>query len=163
MGDTMKHISLSTISRDLGVCLLTGEACAFSQRVLCDVNEKGAALVKEWLGLPADTKLTDNWNQWVDDKPSVGSIMLDRGAFPALLRFAALRDGWQYVYGREDGDHYTLFNDSDIQGPYQDLARIVAGEAMSLIYPEGRLWRNPRPRGDVVGTRNVHAFSGRSV
>lgn len=89
-----KHLTFSNL-HTIGINPLTGEACAFSMRILCDVNDKGAELVKDFLGLPVGTKLADAWNREVNCYPAIGSIMVERGLFPSLARFALFRSGFQ--------------------------------------------------------------------
>jgi hypothetical protein len=156
----LQHVSFSTLAQTLGVNPLTGEACALSMRILCDVNEQGAALLREYFGLPTDCKLSDPWNSKVGNAPAVASFMIDRKAFPALVHFALLRAGCQYVYGRDDEIDSTGFSDSDLE-EYPDLADYISGTAKRAGFDKGaRLYRN-WCAGPAVGTRNVHAASSR--
>lgn len=79
--------------RLLGVNSLTGEACAYSQRTLVDLNEDGLELVIAFLGLPYDTKFMPNTNGHVAGKPAVASMMLAYGMMYPLARFALARMG----------------------------------------------------------------------
>lgn len=156
----MKSISYSNLS-DIGINPLTGEACAYSMRVLCDLNEDGVALVAAFLGLPAFPKpaFAENWNSTVGYKPAVGSVMLTRTALPEIIRFALLQRGYKYVVGRDGDMNHTGFNDSDTEkNPAMSLYR----DRTSCFF-EGenplRLWVNPSAGSD----RNTHAFTGRTV
>lgn len=102
----------------LGVRHLTGEACAFSQRALVDLNEDGLELVIAFLGLPFDTKFNDRCNSMVGGKPAVASMMLAHGMMYPLARFALARMGAVAIaekgaYGitgifdRDTAAHYT--------------------------------------------------------
>jgi hypothetical protein len=159
----MISVTFSTMPDHIGVNPLTGEACALAMRILCDVSEEGAALVREYLGLPADCALSPAWNSTVGDKPAVASVMIERGAFPALVHFALMRSGCQYVYGRDDSADSSGFCDADLND-YPDLREYIDGTAQRAGFDQGaRLYRNPRSSGPVVGTRHVHAFSGRAA
>lgn len=159
----MKNLSFSTIN-DIGINPLTGEACAYSMRTLCDLSQEGANLVADYLGIltypgPVFTK---NWNSMVGHSMAVGSVMLEHTAFGPLMRFALFRKGFEYVYensGDWIGGDLIGLNDSDIEG------RPIL--SMYVETPEkfgGKIHRNPafnssQPR---EGSRNVHAFTGRA-
>ena len=162
----MKHLTFSNLS-DIGINPLTGEACAYSQRTLCDLNEDGCVLLADWLGLKYDSSklhsdasaFAENWNTTVGHKPAVASVMLDRTVFPALMRFALLRKGYQYVLGAENCTNYSAFNDSDLN-QYPGLQHYLDGtncDQGNLLY------RNPRRTQPGVGSRNEHAFTGRVI
>lgn len=159
----MITVTFSTMPDHLGINPLTGEACALSMRILCDMNAEGAALMREYLGLPFDCALSPAWNSTVNGKPSVASVMIERSAFPALVHFALLRKGFRYVYGRDDAVESSGFNDSDLSH-YPDLRGYIDGTAQRAGFDQGaRVYRNPRSAAPSVGTRNVHAFSGRAA
>lgn len=133
----------------LGINPLTGEACAYSQRILCDVNEEGRELLREYLGLPS-LELAPAMNGTVDGWPAVGCFMLSRGSIQDLARFGMFYKGALANITFTDGTLYGLFD--------QDLVDRYAG-ALS----NGTLERNPvatscAPR---VGSRNVHQMTGR--
>jgi hypothetical protein len=56
--------------RKYGINILTGEACAYSTRILCDVTHEGKMLVLRTLGL-LDATICDNYNSG-----AIGSMML---------------------------------------------------------------------------------------
>lgn len=159
----MKTFNSDSGLRRLGIEFLTGEACAFNMRLLCDLNESGCDLLRDYYGLPYDAKFAPPMNSRVNDQPSVASTMIERNAFPALIRFALFRQGYQYVYGDPEGLDYTAFTDKDVEDPKQPyLKMILAGEASWL--PEAKLFRNPKsPSQPSVGSRNVHQFTGRTL
>jgi hypothetical protein len=137
--------------RQFGINILTGERCAYGMRLLCDVNEDGAALMKEYLGV---TGFQPNWNSTVDDKPAVGSVMLDRDSLPRLAQFAMFRAGALAVF--VDCGSITPITEPDRLEAYVQLVQCERFESATLI-------RNPALNSNQphVGSRNVHAFSGR--
>ncbi len=156
----MKNLTFATLPT-LGINPLTGEACALAMRVLCDLNEDGAALLREYLGLPSTAKLADNWNSTVNDKPAVASIMLERHAFASLMRFALLRDGWPYVAGNDADNAFLAFGADDLAGN-PALQMYVNGDCNVMAHM--RLYRNPNATfGPVQGTRCVHQMTGRAL
>ncbi len=48
--------------RRYGINSLTGEACPYSQRVLCDLTPRGKKIVFDLLGIPPTIPLSENWN-----------------------------------------------------------------------------------------------------
>lgn len=159
----MLTITYSTMPEHLGINPLTGEACALSMRILCDVNADGAALMREYLGLPLDCALSPAWNSTVGGKPAVASVMIERRAFPALVHFALMRAGWQYIYGHDDSADASGFDDSDLID-YPALRIHIDGTAERAGFDQGaRVYRNPCGTAPAVGTRNVHAFTGRAA
>ena len=159
----MKSISFSTLPEKLGINPLTGEACAYGMRVLCDLNEDGTALVAAFLGMPG-ALFPGNWNSMVGTKPALGSVMLTRGVFPSLVRFALFREGFQYVLQGEGNTDATGFNDRDLR-EYPALSMYLDGSSTMLKQNGGhaQLYRNPRNPAASVGDRNVHQFSGRTT
>lgn len=75
-----------TCLRDLepyGIFPLTGEACALSMRILCDLSHVGRRIVRECLGLPIPiipaapgVQLAEPWNSSTRGVQHVASIML---------------------------------------------------------------------------------------
>jgi hypothetical protein len=153
-------VTHSTLPKHLGINPLTGEACALSMRILCDLNEDGASLIRDYLSLPEDCPLSPAWNGTVGDKPAIASVTIERGMFPALVHFALFRAGCQYVYGRDDSADSSGFSDSDLT-EYPALAGYIDGSSRAGFDMGFRLYRNPRHAGPSVGTRTVHAFTGR--
>ncbi len=75
-----------------GIEFLTGESCAIGMRGLYDLTKQGETIVKEFLGLNAETKLANNWNSGSSSDPHVSSVMLTHsmalwlGAYCLLTR-----------------------------------------------------------------------------
>lgn len=138
--------------RPFGINMLTGESCAFSMRLLCDVSEEGRVLLGEWLGMP-DIHLAAPWNSRVGDAPSVGSIMLDRSALHSLGRFILAREGVLAI---------AEYADQSLVG-ITTSERLSQYEALSSDFDSVKLWRNACSSAPVVGSRNVHALTGRAA
>jgi hypothetical protein len=145
---------------DFGINILTGERCAFSMRLLCDMNADGVALVQDFLGLPVMSSFEKNWNSFVNGQEAVASIMLTREMIPGLIRFAIFRKGYRYMFGDPEGWNYTAYNDVDLEGNH---ALQMAHDGELKFIPNGRRWTNPKPlsKAPSVGTCNIHAFTGR--
>jgi hypothetical protein len=135
-----------------GINALTGEACAYGRRLLCDVNEDGAALMLDYLGV---TMLSKNWNSTVAGKPAVASVMLHRDSCLQIAEFALTRAGAIAILYRNDGTMSGLFT-QELVNSYQRMMADNAPEGWKLL----TLIRSNAPQ---EGSRNVHQFSGRSV
>lgn len=70
-----------------GINFLTAESCAYSLRLLLDLNEDGVKIVSRWLGGNVNFRDGSNWNPRVGDKPAVASILLSREAIDNLITF----------------------------------------------------------------------------
>lgn len=148
----------------LGINPLTGESCAYAMRILCDLNEYGLILVREFLGLPPDCPFEKNWNSTVGKEPALASVMLTHGVLPDLVRYALYREGHQYVIASREEVFGVGFSEADFD-EHPGLRHYLDPERRYLGRPDAQLWRNPgatstHPR---VGGRNVHAFTGRST
>lgn len=144
-----------------GINCLTGEACAYSMRLLCDLNEDGIELLCNFFGMSYVEGITrpfsKNWNSQVNNKPAVSSVMLPRGVFEELCRFALFsRDHCDYVVENLGGAGYVGYTEAYLKSVSH------TAESMSRIY-QGRMWRNPKNPANSVGDRNVHAFTGRTT
>jgi hypothetical protein len=153
----MKHVNAIGDLVQYGINPLTGEACTYSMRILCDLSAEGAALVANYFGLPHCEGMVifnKNWNSMVGDKPAVASVMLARDCFATLARFAMFNvDQCEYVVVSKAGD-ITGFSHTDDYGPkYLELVQ----NSPDGIYT---LYRNYN-KGSTTG-RNQHAFTGRT-
>lgn len=131
-----------------GITVLTGEACAYSQRLLCDVNEDGLSLLAEFLGIP-DLKLAAPMNSRVNGLPAVGSLMLAPGMWKDLAKFAFFHSralGWVEVGGELTGIYSQELFDSYVQHDYP----VHRNYALTSSHPS-------------VGSRNVHQMTGRVI
>lgn len=130
-----------------GIEPLTGEACAYGVRMLCDVNEDGLALLADYWGIPSLT-LAGPMNSQVNGKPSVGSIMLSRDAWRSLTRFVAARSGALAVVHAAKMSSMVAVYDEELLSRYAELTGVTVE----------RLYSAPGP---AIGSRMVHQFTGR--
>ncbi len=151
------HINGWSDLKKYGINPLTGEACALSMRTLCDLSEKGADLMCNFLGLqyrnPATTVFAQNWNSMVGEDPAVASTMLPRGLFPDLCKFAIFTvSRAKYALNSPDGAWHGYDADfvSDLGYSEEELFKRIPGE----------WYRNPL--APDAGSRNVHQFTGRT-
>ena len=132
-----------------GIDALTGEACAFNMRILCDVNEEGRALLADFFGIEK-TAFRPAWNRFVDGKDAVGSIMLTPNIVPELARFAFFRRGYKAVVVFANGTIHAIYSDQDLLQEHQASgSTVVLNPAIHSTQPH-------------VGSRNVHAMTGRT-
>lgn len=132
-----------------GITVLTGEACAYSQRLLCDVNDDGLALLSEFWGIPG-LKLAPPMNTRVNGLPAVGSVMLAPDAWKDLARFAFFHSralGWvESGSGELTGIYSKELLDRYVEHDYP----VHRNYALTSDHPH-------------VGSRNVHQMTGRVV
>jgi hypothetical protein len=83
----MKQISNWEHLKEHGIICLTGEACVFGLRVLCDVTEQGKKLLETLFS--AKLALNLEWNA---SSEGAGSIMLPYDTFTSIATWALLRD-----------------------------------------------------------------------
>ena len=102
VGTTYSQNDRREVLRELGIELLTGEACAYSMRLLCDLNEDGMMLINKAFGTffmvsPAQPEkkryevyvngMMRKHNSQVNGKSSVASIMLSHVMIDELVKF----------------------------------------------------------------------------
>ena len=142
--------------KQFGINSLTGEACKYSMRLLCDLNEDGVDLVRDMFGMPIvlnpQVQFSANWNSMVGDKPSVTSIMLPRTMFDTLALFALFRARVTFAAKQKDGS-WVGYSAEDVVHYKLDRQRLEElGYAVHV---------NPTPA--ETGSRNTHAFTGRTL
>lgn len=145
-----------------GIHPLTGEACAYSRRILCDLSQEGVILMTAYLGLSCTVEAARafpaNRNAYVGVQPAVAGVMVARAAFPDLMIFTLLHVGqYDYVLETPDGG-FTGFNDGD------RYAQHYLKDSTNGTLPNGyRLHHNCAKRSTQphIGDRNIHAMSGR--
>lgn len=132
-----------------GIFLLTGEACKLSARILCDVNENGARIIRDVFGLPHDSYLRANWNY---SKGAVGSVMIPHVMLPMLAAYCLIDDGALWVVSPKTGGAYGFWpGEKDM---FLETARIYE-PVMDRVYQV----MTDQPG---AGLRNEHAMSGRT-
>lgn len=156
----MKILSNNSDLVEYGINPLTGEACRYSMRVLCDLSEKGCALVAAFMGmhydpaLPPGQMFNANWNTKVCDDTAVASVMLTRGALNDLCMFALLyKENCDIVIRMASGSLHGYHK----QDGYYDRVVSYAQEhadTCTVTYNH-----NSAPG---AGDRNTHAFTGRT-
>lgn len=70
-----------------GINFLTAESCAYSLRLLLDLNEDGVRIISRWLGGNLNFTKGSNWNPRVNNKPALASILLSRQSIDSLIAF----------------------------------------------------------------------------
>ena len=144
----MKHIEFQDLRR-YGINTLTGEACPYSMRVLCDLTEQGRHIVLDMLGCDLGP-LPRNWNSGSDF-----SIMIPRCVLHEdLLVWCLLSTCCDEVMISRDGIKGREPCDSD-----EEWSAYVA--FVREQFADSRLVS--RIGGPSRGTRMTHAMSGRSV
>ena len=172
----MKTISRLSDLEDYGFNPLTGEACNLSMRMLVDLTEQGCKLFCECYGLPrVDKQFNENWNPGPvsvhlamdPELVSVASVMLPHDAWKSLGVSALLSGAHHTVLCLEDGALVGLKEGESYRGgDGDDLGTYTAEGGTEMPWPScyGKVVRiyghSSHPR---VGTRNVHAMSGRVV
>ena len=134
-----------------GINALTGEACPFSLRMLCDLSEEGKVLIEEIFGMECNRA---NMNSKVGNKDAIASVMIPHSAFVEIKKYILWRIGSQYIV--------TSSNDWNMQG-YKDFTEDEKEYYFSDDNDGHKVYMNPRVKGQpAVGGMNVHAFTGRT-
>lgn len=152
--NTLKPVLTMRDLTQFGINALTGEACAYSMRTLCDVSDDGRALLQEYFGV-GELNLAPNWNTMAGDEHAIGSIMLASDSLKALARFAFFRAGALAVVAYSSSIVGVFEQDRLEQ--YQDLSVGAAGDNVH-IYRNPAAYPGQQP---VVGSRNMHSATGR--
>jgi len=179
-GTTYTRNDRREILRELGIEILTGEACAYSMRLLCDLNEDGVKLINNTFGMQIRIQhdpLREDYaigmmrrhNSKVNGKFSVASIMLSHTMIDELVLFGLvdkhLSKGEVFVHAtpKEDLQSYTypvMWGGTDEEYRTEWLGE-NDGDDFRHRYWEWRLYRiyEAQPRR---GSMNVHAMTGRA-
>lgn len=155
--DPMKSIQSWDDLRSYGIDLLTGEACGYAMRYLCDVTAAGAALLGRFFGGHVAIKEGSNWNRGSVEDPHVGSIMLTQGVFSDLAAFVLLETTRDTAIVSRDGGAVELSAEYFERYRKLDAERPEGSTFEPLIR---RVWRRPTER---TVERNEHAMSGRVI
>jgi hypothetical protein len=156
----MKYINSWNDLQHFGINALTGEACRYSQRVLCDLNATGKLLMEEYLGLPKNTIFAANWNSTVNGFPAIASIMLHRRTFSALCEFITYHVCKAYGYfDLQDEGRFIIAETSEEHEAYRELLKFYEGKIKVGMSP--LMWAADNQ--PTEGSRNIHAFTGRAL
>lgn len=133
--------------KQYGINCLTGEACGISARALCDLTKDGAALVREFFGLPYNSTFQESWNTG-----SEFSCFLPWSVLPDLAAFALItRDNLGMAVQTRDGIYAPEDSDSD-----EDWQKWLEFESTSIV-------RQYRPlNAPRKGLSCTHQMSGRA-
>lgn len=162
-----------------GVVALTGEACKFGTRVLCDVTAAGAEMLSAYF--QAGLTLEKNWNQGDPSDPHIGSIMIDRAIATPLAKFALLHNGALLIAESERmigsgsvvgifSEHWKKQYEDHNAKVIQECASENNGDQGAIWKPEGAPYRlgmfqlqvNPNP-GPRMENTNTHEATGRTM
>lgn len=154
-----KHISNWRDLEQYGINSLTGEACAYGMRQLCDLNASGVRLMNAFLGLRFGNTAgyADNWNSTVNGDKAIASIMLPREMLEPLSKFI--------LFGTEKCD--VVVNKGHGGGlvgyTNKELAEFDhTPESVGVLYA-GQVYRNHANPTVSTGGRNTHQMSGRTT
>lgn len=147
----MKTITSLRNLEKYGFKPLTGEACNLSMRILTDMTDQACGIFCECYGLrTANYRLTFEGN-WNSGSGEIASVMLPPDAWQSLGVFALLGAGCHTVIQTEGGG-LTGMTDGEVFS--QDEWPSCYGKVIRIY----RTGSHPH-----AGTRNVHAFTGRTV
>lgn len=143
---------------EFGINALTGEACAYGLRLLCDLNEDGCKAVSAFLGLaynPEDVSANfhENWNSTVNGKPAVASCMLPRNCLTDMSIFLLFSSGCDLVIVDPAGGCLGLRESDEYYGRYLEMRNNLSGIDTTYLF---------KPQHPAVGGRNIHTMTGRT-
>ena len=113
------------VVEEFGIGILTGEACAYSMRLLCDVNVDGVKLINKAFGMSlsvhtdvdyASNNITSGMmrrhNSKVNGEPTVASIMLSHTQIDELVKFGIVEkhlEQGELVIAATPRDGYSIY------------------------------------------------------
>ena len=158
MNDTIHIYGAEGLQR-FGINPLTGEACAYGRRTLCDLNAEGVRLLRTYWGLSYDAQFVANWNSQVNGEPAVASVMLARSAMPDIAIFSLFhQEGFPMVLQNGPGLD-LLAIPAYLMDKYVELLR----ERDPLTYTLHRNMSMRVNKALVHEGRNVHQATGRAL
>lgn len=143
----------------LGVNILTGEACAYGRRLLCDLNKYGVENMAKFLGVFPDAfkeSLPDNMNSSVQNAgDAVKSMMLSRDTLREFWEFHMIDANCiGFVLSENTGMSTVAVFNNDTFEEYS--------KQPDLFSVQPNYYYNKFKDPDVtVGDRNVHQATGR--
>lgn len=141
--------------KNFGINILTGEACAFGMRYLCDLNRDGVDLLNDFYGIGAykienQNPFCPNMNSEVGDKPAIASCMISRNTLTDLYKFILFTRGWEVaVFGKNEWTGMTRESWDEIKEAWPDAITVCFN------------WKSSSQPS--VGSRNIHAWTGRAI
>jgi len=174
-------MSIRTIGdlKSFGIVALTGEACKYGTRVLCDVTASGVEMLSSYF--QASLTLDKNWNHGDPSDPHIGSIMLDRALVTPLAKFALFHNGALLIAESERmigagavvgifSEHWKKQYEDHNAKVIQECASENNGDLGAIWKPEGAQYRlgmfqlqvNPS-QGPGLENTNVHQATGRTM
>lgn len=151
------HIHCWQDMQQFGINALTGEACAHAMRLLCDVNADGRDMLLDYLGMPMTTVVSGAWNSRVNNEPAVGSFMLHRSSLLQIAEFAMMRQNPRAIVYKGGEAIMGIFTDH----MYEQYKKLVEDWPNTTgKWTMRTIGRSSQPH---EGSRNTHAFTGRTV
>jgi hypothetical protein len=150
------HVDSWRDMAQFGINALTGEACAYSVRLLCDVNDDGRMLLLDYFGLPLMMAGSPAWNSQVNGQPAVASFMLHRESLLQVAEFAMLRMHPKAIVYKARSAIMGICTD-DMLEEYRKL--VESWPAGPDRWTMRTIGKSAQPH---VGSRNTHAFTGRT-
>jgi hypothetical protein len=142
--------------QQFGINALTGEACAYAQRLLCDVNAEGRDMLLDYLGMPMRTVISGAWNAQVNGEDAVGSFMLHRNSLLQVAEFAMLRSHPKAIVYKGRDAIMAIYTQHMME-QYKKL--VTDWPATTGQWTMRTIGQSSQP---CVGSRNVHAMTGRT-
>lgn len=143
-----------------GIDMLTGEACAYGYRLLCDITEDGRKLFESVFGLQLTVKNSypDGWND-----SNSRSVMLPLAMFEPLSVFALFTvDNCPKVYIGYNGEVYGV-EQTDTPDELEQFVRWNQGTFCEECQRYGKGGGINLQYSNPGYTRNRHQMSGRTV
>jgi len=139
--------------REYGIDPLTGESCGYSMRLLCDLDQNGVELIREFLGGTMDFIVGSNWNSTgATSLPHIASVMLSHELLKPLAAYVLLREGYHIVIQRQ---YNTVGCRQDVwDNEFREIFK-KSGDKNYRIFHQPT---NPAHCG-----RHVHMMSGRAT
>lgn len=135
-----------------GIGVLTGEACNYQMRLLCDLTAKGVDLLNNFLGVD-NAAYGENWNSSVGGEKSIAAVFLTRGMLSDLCVFALLHVDKAEVVLARGGTFMGLEKDH----PYFAHYEAIVSQPGSGYTVYRCLSGHP-----ASGGSNEHAMTGRT-
>lgn len=143
--------------REYGVDCLTGEACAYGYRLLCDLTDDGVKLIRDVMDMADIPRLRSNWNS-----NGVASIMLPSEMLTPIAVFALFKANCKSVAIMYSGEVYG-FEEKDSDESVADFIKWQQGRFCDECKRYGAGGGIMRQVYNPGYSRNVHQMSGRTA